>query len=104
MRFKEIDKTDGKYLVSEEGYVYSVNSDGKAKKIVLDTSNGSARVYIKGHRVSVSRLVAEAFIPNNYPLANVVGHKDGNKLNNRADNLEWTTLSDLRRKKSEIQI
>ena len=37
---------------------------------------------------SVHRIVAEAFIgnQNGYP---VVNHKDGNRLNNRADNLEW---------------
>ena len=37
---------------------------------------------------SVHRIVADAFIdnPNGYP---VVNHKDENRLNNRADNLEW---------------
>ena len=37
---------------------------------------------------SVHRIVAEAFIGNPDGLP-VVNHKDGNRLNNRADNLEW---------------
>lgn len=40
--------------------------------------------------IRVHRLVAEAFIdsPNNY---NYINHKDENKLNNKANNLEWCT-------------
>ena len=41
----------------------------------------------------VSRMVAEAFIPNpnNYKI---VGHKDDNKINNTIDNLYWTTVKE----------
>lgn len=41
----------------------------------------------------IHTLVANAFIPNlfNKPCVN---HKDGNKLNNNVDNLEWVTYSE----------
>jgi hypothetical protein len=45
---------------------------------------GKSKVYL------IHRLVASAFIPNteNKPEVN---HWDGNKLNNKIDNLEWAT-------------
>lgn len=51
---------------------------------VLLSENGKTKNYF------VHRLVAQAFIPNpdNLPCVN---HRDGNKLNNSVDNLEWCT-------------
>lgn len=42
-------------------------------------------------------LVAEAFISNDLRMS-VVGHKDNNKLNNKKDNLYWTTTSENTKK------
>lgn len=53
-------------------------------------SKGYPCLRLKGKTYLIHRLVAEAFIENpfNYPAVN---HKDENRQNNRADNLEWCT-------------
>lgn len=72
---------------------YNVSNYGRVKngsrllKLRID-NNG----YYTIHSKAVHRLVASAFIPNPYNYS-IVNHKDGNKLNNNIDNLEWTTLS-----------
>ena len=46
----------------------------------------------KQRRFYVHRLVAEHFIDNPDPIhKTLVNHKDGNKLNNNVDNLEWVS-------------
>ena len=51
---------------------------------------GYHSVGIKRRTYMVHRLVAIAFIPNP-ENKEFVNHKDGNKLNNHVDNLEWCT-------------
>lgn len=62
---------------------------GVIKKLV-ESCDGYLRVKLYGKYVSVSHLVAKAFIsnPNGYT---VVHHKDHNHQNNHVENLEWAT-------------
>lgn len=47
----------------------------------------------KAKCLKIHRLVAQAFIPNDNFLNNIINHIDGNKLNNNVDNLEWCNCS-----------
>ena len=93
MRFTKL-KEYPDYGVTRTGKVYSHKS-GKWKplKPQKDT-DGYEQVRLskngKSRLTFVHRLVADTFIPKQEGY-NEVNHIDGNKLNNRADNLEWCT-------------
>ena len=64
------------------------------KQLKPRTNNSYIRVSLgNGKSYAVHRLVAEAFLPNPEGKK-TVNHKDGNKSNNRLDNLEWNTHSE----------
>lgn len=68
-------------------------STGKILNNRVVNNLGYVRIKIAGKRYPLHRYIAKLFVsnPENKPEVN---HKDGNKLNNRADNLEWATRSE----------
>ncbi len=89
---------DYRYVISNYGRVFSYKRC-KELKFFLDKDGykriGITRYLPDGRKlkspVSVHRMVAFTFVPNDYDL-NTVNHKDGIKLNNKYTNLEWTTV------------
>ena len=91
--WKDIKGYEGKYQVSSFGRVKSLNYHRSGKEQIMKQQpnhKGYLTVHFVDKRFQVHRLVATAFLenPNNYPQVN---HKDENKQNNRAENLEWCT-------------
>lgn len=101
--WKDINGYEGLYQISNLGNVKSIQYFNHANNKIyprnkllkpLINEKGYFRVDLfklgKTKRCRIHRLVAEAFIPNlnNFPEVN---HIDGNKSNNRVDNLEWCT-------------
>lgn len=91
-----------KPIVGTKGFI-EVSSEGRVRSLLRGTptilktqidNNGYHRIRVTIERIKMSykvhREVAKAFIdnPNNLPQVN---HKDGNKSNNSASNLEWVT-------------
>lgn len=101
--WKTIPGFEGRYEVSDKGRIRSYSNGrwgnqhkSRILKLKVNTSGYLCVNLYGGVECTckmVHRLVAEAFIPNpeNKPQVN---HINGNKRNNKVENLEWVTASE----------
>ena len=94
LNFRTLKANEIDLIIYKNGII-KTNDNKVFKKYI--TPNGYEQITVgKGYKRKkylVHRLVAQAFIdnPENKPCVN---HKDGNKLNNNVNNLEWCTYSE----------
>ena len=84
-----------RYEVTDAGEVINIETGNALKPLIKRTGYAEVQLYnAEGSKcVLIHRIVAEAFCDNPEGKTEV-NHKDGNKKNNRADNLEWVTRSE----------
>jgi|GEM_PF-1886694 len=97
---KEITGFKHRYFITSKGYMFSLAS-GKLKQLTPSARGKDRNKYLfvrferdgKIENVTVHRMVADHFLGGKPSPELVINHKDGNKQNNNAENLEWVTLS-----------
>lgn len=112
-KWKDIPGYEGLYQASSLGRIrtcdgkktYSVRHGERTWKQRILKPKGCSNYYLCGYRVTlwkdkkpkdylVARLVCATFHENLLGTNMTVNHKDGNRLNNNSENLEWLSLKD----------
>ena len=105
--WRPVDGFEGLYIVSNQGEIISLPRNGKTGKtlgqVMMPNGYMMASLFKDGSYTSelVHRIVAKAFCPN--PLLKThVNHMNGDRSDNRADNLQWVTPVENEEHKREV--
>jgi len=82
------------YMIYENGTVFNIKANKAVSPVYDKDGYCKIRLTVDGKRIkkSLHRIVALAFIENAENLPHI-NHVDGNKKNNKVENLEWCTPS-----------
>ena len=88
------------YEVSNRGRIRNINTGRILRTYINEKGYETVSLRWGGRQYhkKVHRLVAEAFCERYYSTDIYVYHRDGNRLNNNADNLEWRRWHDIKRR------
>lgn len=93
MEFKTI-KSHPDFEIAKDGTIRRISSGRVMSKYKATTGYLAMRFYSSSHvykDVYLHILLGRAFIPNDDLLKDCINHKDGNKMNNTLNNIEWCT-------------
>ena len=109
-QWRDIEGYDGLYEVSDLGRVRSRYSGEWRVLSAVKDKDGYLRVNLwkdgKHKNISVHRLVAQAFIPNDDESKTQINHKNEDKSDNKVSNIEWcdrrynNTYNDIHRRRN----
>lgn len=87
-------KRNENYIINDKGVVYSIKGNKKTElKQTWNESRGYI-VYLGKTGVSVALLMAETFLEQQ-ANQNIVKHINGNRKDNRIENIKWTSEQEL---------
>lgn len=86
-------KSHEKYFISNDGRVWSLFSREIMKQQIISEYMSVNIDYPHQFFQHIHRIVASAFCDNSFNKQ-CVNHKDGNKMNNNFENLEWVSVSE----------
>lgn len=86
-------KTKDRIVVNVNGKIFFYKSKlrkpSKSEyRMIALSKNGFVKMF------KISRIIANLFVEGKSDKKNIVNHIDGNKFNDRYDNLEWCTISE----------
>lgn len=86
------DVEDNRYIITNDGKIIDTKTGKELCKYI--SNRGYYYVDINNKTLYIHRLVGLLFVEGHSEDKDTIKHKNGNKLDNRVENLEWSTLRD----------